>query len=315
MGGMLLPPVQDTHGIQLPPRYTIRPIDAGVADWAKALAVQGFLLGPSIWSPLMAAPKTRSALRAFGALHGYYMHAVESGVSYGVFDSEYEFARPESKSTSAAAAAAASNGDTSINGNENGTKYEPSGGDVYWHELDPDADPDFETGGGAQRMVEGMDFPLVCVALSCDLAGKPGPDIVEALHAFFPLQRGVSQYWRDRDPRPKGTWEPSGVGEVCARMGCVTKPEYQGRGLMSALNHFVMLDLKARGFRAMNAGIGVPSVYRNWMNAPAGCRSHAYLDLNILEIEVEDDDGRKVKPYADSGMDKEGWLMWCDLNV
>lgn len=84
---------------------------------------------------------------------------------------------------------------------------------------------------------------------------------------------------------------------------------------VSALNHFVMLDLKARGFRAMNAGIGVPSVYRNWMNAPAGCRSYSYLDLNMLEIEIEDEDGRKVKPYKDSGMAKEGWLMWCDLNV
>lgn len=247
MGGMLLPPVQDTHGIQLPPRYTIRPIDAGVADWAKALAVQGFLLGPSIWSPLMAAPKTRSALRAFDALHGYYMHAVNSGVSYGVFDSEYEFARAESASTattpasngSAATAAATSNGYS--NGVGSGREqHESSGGAVYWHELDPDA-ADFETGGGARRMVEGMDFPLVCVALSCDLAAKPPPDIVESLHAFFPLQKGVSQYWRDRDPRPKGTWEPKGTGEVCARMGCVTKPEYQGRGLSEYLFGFVVL--------------------------------------------------------------------------
>ncbi|KAK8088171.1 hypothetical protein PG997_003132 [Apiospora hydei] len=290
MGGMLLPPVQDTHGIQLPSRYTIRPLDAGVIDWAKALAVQGFLLGPSIWRPLMAAPKTRSALRAFDALHGYYLHAVNSGVSYGVFDSEYEFARPESTSNEpAAAAAAASNGEAA-------SQHESSGGAVYWHELDPDAEPDFETGGGARRM--------------------PPPDIVESLHAFFPLQKGVSQFWRDRDPRPKGTWEPQGPGEVAARMGCVTKPEYQGRGLMSALNHFVMLDLESEGFRAMNAGIGVPSVYRNWMNAPTGCRSYAYLDVNMWEIEVEDEDGRKVKPYAaDSGMAKEGWLMWCDLNV
>ncbi|KAK8139021.1 hypothetical protein PG984_002401 [Apiospora sp. TS-2023a] len=301
MGGMLLPPVQDTHGIQLPSRYTIRPIDAGVAAWAKALAVQGFLLGPSIWSPLMAAPKTRSALRAFDALHGYYMHAVESGVSYGVFDSEYEFARPESKST-AAAAAASSNGD-SIHGNENGTEYEPSGGAVYWHELDPDTDPDdFENGGGARRMVAGMDFPLVCVALSCDLAAKPGPDIVEALHAFFPLQRGSASTGATATRGPRGRGSPAASARSVL-------------GWVSALNHFVMLDLKARGFRAMNAGIGVPSVYRNWMNAPAGCRSYAYLDLNILEIEVEDNGGRKVKPYADSGMDKEGWLMWCDLNV
>ncbi|KAK7989603.1 hypothetical protein PG989_009918 [Apiospora arundinis] len=294
MVGTLLPPVQDTHGIQLLPRYTIRPIDAGVADWAKALAVQGFLLGPSIWEPLMAAPKTRNALRAFDALGGYYMHAVNSGLSYGVFDSEYEFARPQSKIDPTAAAAP---------------------GALYWNELDPDTDPDFETGGGRRRMVDGMDFPLVCVALSCDLAVKPPADIVEALHAFFPLQKGVSQFWRDRDPRPKGTWEPQGPGEVCARMGCVTKPEYQGRGLMTALNHFVMLDLKAKGFRAMNAGIGVPSVYRNWMNAPTGCKSHSYLDVNIWEIEVEDEDGRKVKPYADSGMAKEGWLMWCDLKA
>ncbi|KAK7951206.1 uncharacterized protein PG986_006934 [Apiospora aurea] len=291
MGGMLLPPVQDTHGIQLPPRYTIRPLDAGVIDWAKALAVQGFLLGPSIWQPLMAAPKTRSALRAFDALHGYYLHAVNSGVSYGVFDSEYEFARPESTSI-----ASTSNG-------EDASQHESSGGAIYWHELDPDAEPDFETGGGARRMVEGMDFPLVCVALSCDLAAKPPPEICDALHASFPLQKGVSQFWRDRDPGPRARGSPRG-------------PARSWPAWVSALNHFVMLDLKARGFRAMNAGIGVPSVYRNWMSAPAGCRSYAYLDVNMWEIEVEDEDGRKVKPYAaDSGVAKEGWLMWCDLNV
>ncbi|KAK8126519.1 uncharacterized protein PG998_002278 [Apiospora kogelbergensis] len=296
----LLPPVKDTHGIQLPPRYTIRPIDAGVNDWAKALAIQGFFLGPSLWQPLTATPKTRSALRAFDALGGYYKHAVDSGLSYGIFDSEYEFARAESKSPP-------DSDPTTGQGGEDGREI--SSGALYWSELDPDAEPDFETGGGARRMAEGMDFPLVCVALSCDLAAKPPPDVFEALQAFLPLAKGVNQFWRDNDPRPKGSWSPRGPARFAPAWGA-------SRSLMSALNHFVMLDLKARGFRAMNAGIGVPSVYRNWMNAPAGCKSHSYLEVNVWEIEVEDEDGRKVKPYATgSGMAKEGWLMWCDLNV
>ncbi|KAK6841533.1 hypothetical protein PG987_002393 [Apiospora arundinis] len=300
MVGTLLPPVQDTHGIQLPPRYTIRPIDAGVADWAKALAVQGFLLGPSIRKPLMAAPKTRNAMRAFDALGGYYMHAVNSGLSYGVFDSEYEFARPQSK-IDPTAAAAPSEG-TEEKGGEDGSGRERCSGALYWNELDPDTDPDFETGGG--RRAWSMAWTSRSSAWHC--------------RAISRLSRRPTSS-RPSTPSSRSRKASANFGETATparkARGSRRGPSRYAPAWVTALNHFVMLDLKAKGFRAMNAGIGVPSVYRNWMNAPTGCKSHSYLDVNIWEIEVEDEDGRKVKPYADSGMAKEGWLMWCDLKA
>lgn len=95
--------------------------------------IHGFLLRPSsIWEPLLPEPKAANALRAFSALDGHFSHAIRSGHSYAVVDSEYAFRRPGSAET---------------------------GGRLYWDELDP-GDPDFAAQGG-RLMYEGMDFPLV----------------------------------------------------------------------------------------------------------------------------------------------------------
>ncbi|KAH6653296.1 hypothetical protein BKA67DRAFT_569123 [Truncatella angustata] len=207
-------PAVDTHGISLPSRYSIRPIDATLAPWAKALMVQGFFLRPSIWEPLLPEPKVANALRAFTALDGHFAHAIDSGLSYAVMDSEYEFRRPESVA---------------------------SGGGLYWSELDPD-DANFER-DGRDKMLERMDFPMVCLALSVDGYDKKPDEASRALYQFMPLVRELGSYFGQKERESGETWEPSNMGERMIRSGCVTQPGYEGRGLMTALNHFVSKQL------------------------------------------------------------------------
>ncbi|KAK6085178.1 hypothetical protein SCUP234_02119 [Seiridium cupressi] len=278
-------PVADTHGISLPSRYKIVPIDASIAPWVKALMIHGFFLRPSIWQPLLPKPKVSNALRSFNAIGGHFSHSIDSGHSYAIIDSEYEYKRPESAS---------------------------SGGALYWDELDP-SDPDFER-DGKDKMLERMDCPVVCIALSVDGFDQKPAEATRALYEFMPLVRELGNYFSRRSKESGESWDPTERGELLIRSGCVTKAGYEGQGLMTALNHFVMLEAKAKGFQAISVGVGSPSVYRNWMKAPPGCHSKILAHLDVWDIELEDDQGRTIRPYVNSEMSKQGWLIWCDLD-
>jgi hypothetical protein len=250
------------------------------------LICDNIVLRPSIWEPLIPEPKTSNALRAFEALDGHFAHSINSGLSYAIFDSEYQFLRPESAA---------------------------SGGRLYWDELDPEA-RGFEA-SGRQEMVARMDFPLVCIALSVDAFDRMPDGASEAFYDFMPMVRDLSNFLAGADGRPKGSWEPARTGEVLLRSGCVTKPGYERRGLMSALNRFVMLEARARAYRGIRVGVASPSVYRNWMKPPPGCRSSVVAYLDLWALELEDEEGNMVRPYINSGMERDGWLIWCDLTV
>lgn len=246
--------------------------------------VQGFLLRPSVWQPLLPVPRAASALRAFTAIEGHLNHAVDSGLSYGIVDSEYNYHRAESTVL---------------------------GGSLYWDELDPH-DPDFER-EGENKMVERMDFPLVCIALSVDGLDKRSDDATKSLYDFIPMVKSLGTYLAGRSRESEHTWVPLETGELLIRSGCVTKPGYEGQGLMSALNHFVMLEAKARSYSAISVGVGHPAVFRNWMKAPEGCRSRVVATIDVWDIELEDEEGRLVQPYVNSSMGKKAWLIWCAL--
>jgi hypothetical protein len=146
--------------------------------WAKALQIEGFMLrSSSIWGPLVPQPRAANALRAFSALDGHFAHAVTSGMSFGIFDTEYAFQRPES----AAASSSRSSKHTTITTTTTTMQAGGGGGGaLYWHVLDPSA-AGFEA-RGPDLMRVGMDFPLVCVALAVD-ARSPTPDAAAAAGA------------------------------------------------------------------------------------------------------------------------------------
>jgi hypothetical protein len=247
--------------------------------------IYGFLLRPSIWEPLLPEPKVANALRAFTALDGHFSHAIHSGRSYAIIDSEYRYKRPESAA---------------------------SRGGLYWDELDS-GDPNFER-EGSDKMLECMDFPLVCVALSIDGFDRRPDQATRDLYEFMPLVKELGTYLSSIAHTYESACEPDDWGKLLIRSGCVTRPEYEGRGLMTALNHFVILEAKARNYQAINVGVSSGSVYRNWMRAPPGCRSTVVANVDIWNIELRNQDGRLVRPYVDSRTGRQGWLIYCNLS-
>ncbi|KAI1075688.1 hypothetical protein F5B20DRAFT_585056 [Whalleya microplaca] len=274
----------NTHGVVLDPRYQIRRVDPSVGDWAKAMGVEGFLLrDATLWKPILPAPKTANALKGFRKLSGHYNHSIMSGHSYAIFDTQYRYRRTQSAAY---------------------------GGMLYWDELDP-RESGFEK-HGRRKMLERMDFPMVCIAFAFDAFAPRSESATAKMLDLLPLQSQLGAFLASMDPRPMETWAPTDYGQVLIRSGCVTRPGYEGQGLATALNQFVMLEAKWRGFYGINVGMGNASIYRSYMNPPPGVRSEVLSYWDFEEIELVDKRGRKIRPYVGSGM-KEGWYIWCDL--
>ncbi|KAI8635492.1 hypothetical protein F5Y19DRAFT_12965 [Xylariaceae sp. FL1651] len=287
--------ITDTHGIALPSRYVVRRLDSSVRDWVIAMGIEGFMLrDASLWKPLLPFPKTANALRGLEKMAGHYQHSISSGFSFGIFDTQYVFSRPESAAARRMLHWRANDG------------------------LDPGR-PEFET-YGADQMRDAMDFPLVCIALAFDAFAARDPRATRDMLDLIPLQQQLGAFLgsvseNHGTQKGKGNapgMEPTDFGQVLIRSGCVTRVGYERQGLATALNRFVMLEAKAWGFRGIKVGMGSESMLRGYMNPPEGCRSEVVAQWDFEDIEMEDEDGNIVRPYVGSGM-KEGWEVWCDL--
>ncbi|KAK7912117.1 hypothetical protein PG985_014598 [Apiospora marii] len=326
---LLPPPVTNTHGVELPPRYRICLLTEEHTDWVKALYSDGFLLRPTPWVAMsQAAPPGTSSVdlarRAFTELDGFHRYLAGSGLSYAIFDAAYAFARPGSAAV---------------------------GGRLYWEDdglLDTqrrqDGGSNDNSNAEADRMVKGMDFPLVCYGLSFDGFAPPPPEVQRALQAFYPLRGGVFAHidrHLDKRPRDHPDRQPlTRPGQVLVRNGCITKREYQGRGLMTALNRFIALEARARGFRGLSVGTNSPTVMRSYFFDPddegeggrnpmaaAGMRSSLFAHVEDLfelrledlgvegpkEEEKEEKRGEEIYPFRGYDFNRNVWLIWCDL--
>ncbi|KAK8062260.1 hypothetical protein PG997_014357 [Apiospora hydei] len=319
------PPVPNTHGVELPARYRICLLTDEYTDWVKALYSDGFLLRVTMWAAMSrAAPPGTSrvhlALRAFTELDCFHRYLVNSGLSYAIFDTEYAFRRAGSAE---------------------------AGGRVYWgddglllgaqqqqQQNGDGAHGDGDDAAEVDRLVEGMDFPLVCYGLSHDAFAPHPPAIQKVVNTFYPLREPVFEYIHGQlDERPRehpGRRPPAGPCEVLKRNGCITKRGYEGRGLMTALNRFIALEARARGYlfdmddeeEEEEEGEEKKMVKGKNPMAAAGMRSSffAYVDdfgkFSLADFGVEEEggkDGREVYPFRGYGCKEKSWTIWCDL--
>ncbi|KAI1493989.1 hypothetical protein F5X96DRAFT_79270 [Biscogniauxia mediterranea] len=272
--------VTETYGVHLPPRFEIRRLGTNVEKWVGAMGAYSLVFNSRLFAPLY---KDRQPVKRVLDDHAKrpapYLHSIKSGLSYGIYDKEYRFKRPESAAT---------------------------GGALYWHELDPN-DPDLETPSGRQKLLDAMDFPLVSVAYSHD-AADPLPreavaQLCEYIPEFGPLLAHVgSLIAASASP---GVLAPLGDetrprGQVLARGGTGTREDYVGRGLMRALAHFVMRDARARGYAQIQIGTSHERVHGVWSRPPAPFK--ATIDLLIdpreAEIPVDGHEGKTERLFA-----------------
>ncbi|KAK5625365.1 hypothetical protein RRF57_001081 [Xylaria bambusicola] len=127
--------------VKLSPRYEIRPLELEHLDWAKAIFAHSFtatnvpqkVFSSPIWRNLYPHNKTARFYGLYQASHFLVKHQIRSGLSLGIFDTEYVFRNPSSASL---------------------------GGALYFDSSDTSLDED--------ELLKRMDTPLVSIACAFD---------------------------------------------------------------------------------------------------------------------------------------------------
>ncbi|KAK7957193.1 uncharacterized protein PG986_006415 [Apiospora aurea] len=176
---------------------------------------------------------TDRTYKVFAAMDHLVEHQIASGLSLGIFDTEYQYKRPESAA---------------------------AGGKLWWDPTELSADGD--------ELMARMDFPLLSVALAYDgfspfdtsriaPVAQALPDFAESLHAL-----------EARDGRDPAGWKPTGPRQVLMRNATATKLDEGGKGLMRHLAHRIMRQAAEDGFRGIQIEGYHDSVTAGWSNPP-----------------------------------------------
>lgn len=249
----------------LPPRYEIRQLTPEHEEWVRAIVIHSNFFHSPTWPLIYPENKTQRAYAGMEAAKYLVNHQIESGMSFGIFDKEYKFKRPESAAT---------------------------GGKLYWNLENKDA-----TG---EELLEGMDFPLASVALAYDGINHIDISRIMPMIELLPLFGKMYEVLAERDQRDPASWEPKGPGEVLMRNATSTRLDYEGQKLMGKLARFLMRTAAAKGYRSINIETVHDAVYHVWMNPPAPFNGELISLIRPEEYEMEDESGNMIKPYLPS---------------
>ncbi|KAI5924618.1 hypothetical protein F4810DRAFT_664419 [Camillea tinctor] len=259
----------------LVPGFEIRPLTMEHLDWVKAIMMHTNLFSNPVWSKVLAHKnRTEIAYRMFEKADYIVTHGLESGLSYGVFDANYVYKRPE---TSA-----------------------PTGGKLYWDHSDNAATGD--------DLVEQMDFPLVSVALAYDGFNAMDPARFGCV-SYFPAFEVVLDELEKRDTR--SGWKPTGPGQVVYRNATSTRTDYAGKGLMKMQAHMLMRMAAEKGFRAIKIECYNEILPRVWANPPPPFRGEIVSSVHTHEIKQVGEDGQEFQPLK--AADQKLTRVWVDL--
>lgn len=248
----------------LPPRYEIRQLTDKDIDAASAIVLHSNCFHSPVWSLVYPEAKTQRCYDGVKPIHYLVKHQIDSGMSFGIFDKEYKFKRPESAAT---------------------------GGKLYWDESNKDATGD--------ELLEQMDFSLVTVALAYDGFNHLDMQKLAPVVALLPLFGTMYGVLAERDTRDPASWEVKGPGEVLMRNATSSRRDYEGQRLMGKLARFLMREAAAKGYRLINIETAHDAVYHVWMHPPPPFKAELVSYFTPDDYEIEED-GKKVKPYLPS---------------
>jgi hypothetical protein len=210
-----------TNPSSLKPRYEIRKLTDEHADWAAAIVCHSNGFHSPVWPLLYSHDITTRVHDMFAACSYLVSHQIASGMSFGVFDTEYTYKTSEAKA---------------------------SGGKLYWDKTEPREQTLAAEGA---RLLQQMDFPLVSVALSYDAFNALDMAKMGPLVATLPHFGLVYQILGSGDTRDPATWQPTGPGQVLFRNATSTRHDYEGQGIMGGLARWLMREAEGRGFRGV----------------------------------------------------------------
>lgn len=164
-------------------------------------------------------------------------HQIDSGMSFGVFDTEYEYKTEEAKA---------------------------AGGKLLW-DLDNVKEKDLNAAG--KELLKQMDFPLVSVALSYDGANALDMSKMGPLMACLPHFGLVYQILGGNDTRDPASWAPTGPKQVLMRNATATRHDYEGEKIMGGLARWLMREAAKEGYRGIQIECLSDAVTHVWSTA------------------------------------------------
>lgn len=195
------------------------------------------------------------------------LHQIDSGLSYGVFDTQYKFKRAES------AAAAAGGGE----------------GALYW---DASANPD----ATAEELLAQMDFPLVSIAMALDQFNPLDELQIGPLIESLPFYADLYHEFEKLDTREASSWKATALGQVMLRNGTSTRADYERAGVMKELAYFLMRRAAEQRFRGVSIECLHDAVCHVWTNPPEPFKATLIAQFNVNQYQKEGEDG---KLYSD----------------
>lgn len=232
--------------------------------WASAIVIHSNVFCSPIWPITYPNDKTQRAYEALKTANYLVVHQISSGLSFGVFDTEYQFKNPESI---------------------------PTEGKLYWDPSDLTAD--------RAKLLEQMDFPLCSVALAYDGINPLDMEQIMPLIATLPAFGTVYHNLEQLDPRPPESWKPTGPHQLLLRNATSTREDYEGQHLMKKLAQFLMRHAAEQGFRAIQIECAHDAVTHTWCNPPKPFKGHLISSFDTATYEETDEKtGKKVNPFG-----------------
>lgn len=237
----------------LPPRYEIRQLTEEHASWANAIVIHSNVFHSPVWSLLYPDHKAARVFTARTATKYACDHQISSGMSFGVFDTEYKYKRPESAATGEA---------------------------LYWDELEDDPD------ATSEAFLERMDFPLASIALAYDEINELDIEKLAPTFELVPLSLVMYQLLETQDAR-QGSWKPQAAREVLLRNATSTRHDYEGKHLMGSLARFLMREAKLMGYKGIQIECAHNAVTHVWCNPPAPFKGELITQIDMGTFEKE----------------------------
>lgn len=250
----------------LPERYEIRRLGPEHKDWAKAIVCHANVFHSPVWAVCYPHDQTTRCLKAFNAADYLVEHQIMSGMSFGVFDKQYNFERPESESTNGA---------------------------VYWSDLDATSQLD------GQQLLERMDFPLVSIALAYDQYSPLDLQRLGPLVETLPLYGTLMHAMAEKDTRDD-SWKATGLNQILIRNATATKADYGGEKTMKQLAQFLMREAKGQGYRGIDIGCMHDAVRRVWLYPPPPFKGILVCEVDVAKYEEQRSDGTPYLPFVPS---------------
>ncbi|PGH05339.1 hypothetical protein GX51_03060 [Blastomyces parvus] len=260
----------------LPPRFEIRQLGPEHIEWAKALHCHSNSFISPVWPKLHPEFPPWVVYDSYAAFDHLIRHQVESGLSYGVFDTEYKFKNPESAKT---------------------------GGKLYWQKPTTDAEREATT---QASLLEQMDFPLVSIALSFDDFYPLDMEKMMPLFSISPAFPFILGQINAADIKGPDFGKPSGPGQIIQRNSTATREDYNGMGLMKSLAHWLMRELAGKGYKGIKIEGFSDAVFHVWTQPPQPYKAEVLSQINLKDFagEVESMGEKITLNYVDQAISR-----------